>query len=102
MKKDIFNQYVAKVAEVYDVEEDVIFRETKKQSVVDARHMLLYLCYTRPMPIYSLREYLAERGCPLQQSAIMNGVRKAENHKLEDKDYAQVLSNIINSVKIKS
>lgn len=102
MKKDIFDQYVAKVCGVYGVEEDMLFSSTRKQTVVDARHMLFYLCVARPMPIYAIREYLSNRGLPLQQSAIMNGVRKAEMHKRVDKDYAQALSNIESSVKLKS
>ena len=43
---------------------------------------------------------MSDRGLPIQHSAIMNGVRKAENHKHKDKDYAQVLLNISSSVKI--
>jgi len=102
MKKDIFNQYVTKVASAFGVEEESLFVQTKKQTVVDARQMLFYLCVTRPIPIYALRDYMSERGLPIQQSAIMNGVRRAEEHKHKDKDYAQVLSNIASSVKIKS
>lgn len=100
MKKDIFDQYVAKVADVYGIDENTMFDTSRKQTTVDARHMLFYLCVTRPMAIYELREYMAARGLPIQQSAIMNGVRKAERIKHKDKDYAQVLSNIVSSVKI--
>jgi chromosomal replication initiation ATPase DnaA len=102
MKREIFDRYVTKVADAYGVEEEVLFHTTRKQTVVDARHMLFYLCITRPMAIYVIREYMASRGLPIQQSAIMNGVRKAENHKHKDKDYAQVLSNIANTVKLQS
>jgi len=100
MKKDIFDQYVTKVADVYGIDENTMFDTSRKQTTVDARHMLFYLCVTRPMAIYELREYMAARGLPIQQSAIMNGVRKAERIKYKDKDYAQVLSNIASSVKI--
>ena len=101
MKHDIFNQYVTKVCDAFGIEdESKLFETTRKQTIVDARHMLFYLCVTRPITMYALIEYMSERGLPLQHSAIMNGVRKAENHKNKDKDYAQVLSNISSSVTI--
>jgi chromosomal replication initiation ATPase DnaA len=101
MKQDIFNQYVTKVCEAFGIEDESrIFETTRKQTIVDARHMLFYLCITRPINMYSLIEYMAERGLPIQHSAIMNGVRKAENHKHKDKDYAQVLLNISSTVTI--
>jgi chromosomal replication initiation ATPase DnaA len=101
MKQDIFNQYVAKVCEAFGIEDESrLFDTTRKQTVVDARHMLFYLCVTRPMTMYNLVEYMSDRGLPIQHSAIMNGVRKAENHKHKDKDYAQVLLNISSAVKI--
>ena len=101
MKQDIFNQYVTKVCDAFGInDEQTLFDTTRKQTIVDARHMLFYLCITRPITMYALIEYMSERGLPLQHSAIMNGVRKAENHKNKDKDYAQVLSNISSSVTI--
>jgi hypothetical protein len=50
--------------------------------------------------MYNLVDYMAERGLPLQHSAIMNGLRKAEKMKYKDKDYAQVLLNISSAVTI--
>ena len=101
MKQDIFNQYVTKVCDAFGIsDEQMLFQTTRKQTIVDARHMLFYLCVTRPITMYNLVDYMAERGLPLQHSAIMNGVRKAENHKHKDKDYAQVLLNISSAVTI--
>jgi len=101
MKQDIFNQYVTKVCDAFGIsDEQTLFQTTRKQTIVDARHMLFYLCITRPITMYALIEYMSERGLPLQHSAIMNGVRKAENHKHKDRDYAQVLLNISSTVTI--
>ena len=100
MKHDIFNQYVAKIAKLYRVEESEMFVRSRKQEMVDARHMLFYLCASRPIPAYSIKAYMAERGLSIQQSAINNGVRKIEKNISEDADYAQIISDIERSVKL--
>jgi len=101
MKREIFDRYVTKVCDAFGIdEEEKLFNATRKQTTVDARHMLFYLCITRPITMYALREYMAQRGLPTPQRAIMNGVRKAENNKHKDKDYAQILLNISSTVTI--
>tara|TARA_R110000868_G_scaffold69854_3_gene205845 strand:- start:242 stop:544 length:303 start_codon:yes stop_codon:yes gene_type:complete len=100
MKHDIFNQYVAKIAKLYRVDESEMFVRSRKQEMVDARHMLFYLCTSRPIPAYSIKSYMAERGLSIQQSAINNGVRKIEKNISEDADYAQIISDIERSVKL--
>jgi chromosomal replication initiation ATPase DnaA len=100
MKQEIFNQYVSKIAKLYRVEEAELFDKSRKQELVDARHMLFYLCVSRPMPMYSIKTYMAERGLPIQQPAIINGIRKIEKNIAEDSDYAQIISEIERSVKL--
>jgi chromosomal replication initiation ATPase DnaA len=100
MKHEIFNQYVAKIAKLYRVEEKEMFVRSRKQEMVDARHMLFYLCLSRPIPAYSIKNYMAERGLSIQQSAINNGVRKIEKNISEDSDYARIISDIERSVKL--
>ena len=100
MKHEIFNQYVAKIAKLYRVEESELFVRSRKQEMVDARHMLFYLCVSRPIPAYSIKTYMAERGLSIQQSAITNGIRKIEKNISEDADYAQIISDIERSVKL--
>ena len=99
MKQDIFNQYVAQVAKMYHIDENDLFKKSRVQDIVDARQMLFYLCYTRPMPVYSIKTYMAERGLPLQQSAILNGVKKLEKHLANDPDYSYAISSIEKLVK---
>lgn len=99
MKKDIFNQYVTQVAKMYHISEDDLFKKTREQDIVDARHMLFYLCINRPMPIYAVKNYMADRGLPLQQSAIANGVNKFEKHLAEDPDYSYAISSIEKAVR---
>lgn len=100
MKHEIFNQYVAKIAKLYRVEENELFVRSRKQEMVDARHMLFYLCVTRPIPAYSIKAYMAERGLAIQQSSITNGIRKIEKNISEDSDYARIISDIERSVKL--
>jgi len=99
MKQDIFNQYVKQVALLYRISEADMFTKSREQEVVDARQMLFYLCFKRPIPMYSIKTYLAERGLPLQQSAIMNGVAKLEKHLKNDPDYSYAIGNIEKAVK---
>jgi chromosomal replication initiation ATPase DnaA len=99
MKKEIFNQYVTHICKMYHIGEDDLFKKTREQDVVDARHMLFYLCFNRPMPIYTIKNYMAERGLPLQQSAIVNGVKKLEKHLANDPDYSYAISTIEKLVK---
>ena len=49
MKTEIFNSYVDKVSSLFNVDTDMIFTKTKRRDIVDARHLLYYLCYVRPM-----------------------------------------------------
>jgi chromosomal replication initiation ATPase DnaA len=99
MKQDIFNQYVTQVAMLYRISEADMFTRSRVQDIVDARQMLFYLCIKRPIPIYSIKTYLAERGLPLQQTAIMNGFEKMEKHIKNDPDYSYAISKIEKAIK---
>ena len=44
MKEPIFKEYATKVADLYSVSEDELFSKSKKRAIVDARHLLYYLC----------------------------------------------------------
>ena len=49
MKRDIFEAYVDRVTDRFGISRERLFAKDKSRDVVDARHMLYYLCSERPM-----------------------------------------------------
>lgn len=94
MKFDVFNKYASEVAELFDVEEEAIFRKTKRRDIVDARHMLYYLCSKRPMRVVYIQEYMAERGYIINHSSILHGISQVEEKIQSDKDYVKAVKQI--------
>jgi len=94
MKINIFNNYVTKVAEIYNIEEEQIFEKTKERGIVDARHLLYYLCYYRPMKLTYIQDYMKARGYEIGHSSIIHGIQSVEKLKKEDSDYDIVIKGI--------
>lgn len=94
MKFDVFNSYVEQVADLFDVDEEAIFTKTKRRDVVDARHLLYYLCSKRPMRVVYIQEYMAERGYVINHSSILHGISQVEEKVKKDKDYVKAVKNI--------
>ena len=94
MKINIFNGYVTEVANLYNLEEDQIFEKTKERGIVDARHLLYYLCYHRPMRLQYIKDYMHTRGYKIGHSSIIHGIQCVEQLKKEDSDYANVIKEI--------
>lgn len=91
MKLDIFNSYVQKVCKLYQVDEKDLFTKTKVREVVDARHLLYYLCRNRPMKLKYIQTYMSERGYDVGHSSINHGVNMVTKFKREDEDYKKLL-----------
>lgn len=94
MKFDVFNSYVEQVADLFDVDEEAIFTKTKRRDVVDARHLLYYLCSKRPMRVVYIQEYMAERGYVINHSSILHGISQVEEKVKKDKDYVKAVKDI--------
>ncbi len=94
MKFDVFNSYVEQVSDLFDVDEEAIFTKTKRRDVVDARHLLYYLCSKRPMRVVYIQEYMAERGYVINHSSILHGISQVEEKVKKDKDYVKAVKNI--------
>ena len=52
MKQEIFNKYVKKVCQLFDLTNEEVFTKSKMRERVDARHLLYYLCSKRPNEDY--------------------------------------------------
>ena len=43
MKYELFNKLVSEVSDVFDIDEQKIFKKNKEREIVDARYLLYYL-----------------------------------------------------------
>ena len=61
MKREIFNQYLERVIEQFRMSKENLLSKTKKREIVDARYLLYYLCYRRPMTISYIQKFMNEK-----------------------------------------
>jgi chromosomal replication initiation ATPase DnaA len=100
MKSDVFNQYVDRVTELFKIEKAELFTKSKKQELVDARHLLYYLCVNRPMKLIYIEKYMAENGYNIKHNSIIHGVNSVESKLADDEDLASVIKSIQKAVYI--
>lgn len=98
MKHDVFNQYVERVADLFSITKDDIFSKSKKRELVDARHLLYYLCSKRPMQITYIQKYMNEAGYDIKHSSIIHGITTVEQKIAGDKDYVSVIKDVERAV----
>jgi chromosomal replication initiation ATPase DnaA len=98
MKQDVFNQYVERVADLFSVSRDDIFSKSKKRELVDARHLVYYLCAKRPMSISYIQRYMNEAGYVIQHSSIIHGINSVEQKMSGDKDYVSIVKDVERAV----
>lgn len=94
MKRDIFDYYVQQVSERYDIPQQRLFTKDKSRDVVDARHMLYYLCKDRPMDATYIKKYMGENGYDIAVNSITHGVRRVEKLISEDPDYITLINQL--------
>ena len=78
MKSDVFNQYVDRISELFKIEKKDLFIKSKKQELVDARHLLYYLCSNRPMKLIYIEKYMEENGYNIKHNSIIHGINSIE------------------------
>ena len=94
MKLNIFNDYVTEVANLYNIEEEKILEKSKERGIVDARHLLYYLCYYRPMKLKYIQDYMGQRGYEIGHSSIIHGIQSVHKAMAQDDDYQKVINDI--------
>lgn len=100
MKKEVFNMYAKGVAEVFNIDVSELFNKSRKRELVDARQLLYYLCYTRPMRISMIQDLMNENGYETKHSPIINGIKSMKNKLKEDPDYRVLVSRLQEQVTI--
>jgi chromosomal replication initiation ATPase DnaA len=98
MKHDVFNQYVERVADLFGINKDDIFSKSKKRELVDARHLVYYLCAKRPMQITYIQKYMNEAGYEIKHSSIIHGISAVKQKIAGDKDYVSIVKEVERAV----
>lgn len=98
MKQDIFNQYVDRVCELFNIKKTDIFSKSKKRNLVDARHLIYYLCFKRPMQITYIQQFMGNNGYNIEHSSVIHGVAAVDKKISDDKDYVTVVKEIEKAV----
>lgn len=98
MKEDIFNQYVERVCSLFSIDKEQLFSKSKQRDLVDARHLLYYLCYSRPMQVSYITRFMNKNGYAIQHSSIVHGVSIIKSKMKADKDYGQVIKDMEKAV----
>lgn len=98
MKKEIFDAYLQAVCKRYGLSTEEFIAKTKESVIVRARYMVFYLCHNRMMSIKEIEKYMASIGHTITHATIVRGIQSMEKQIIEDKDYANVIRSISNSV----
>lgn len=94
-KRNQFNSYVKSVAVAFDVSEDDIFSDSREKDVIDARHMIMYLCKARPMPMKFIHSMFDERGLVMDYTSVMYGCKSGEKKAKKDVDFSETVQQIM-------
>jgi chromosomal replication initiation ATPase DnaA len=98
MKLDIFNQYVDRITELFNISKEEFFSKSKRRDIVDARHLLYYLCHKRPMSLSYIQKFMRESGYAIQHSSVIHGINIVTGRVKDDSDYLQVVKDIEKAV----
>lgn len=98
MKKDIFNQYVSKVCELFDIEPDDLIKKTKHRNIVDARQLLFFLCDKRQIQKIYIEKWMNDAGFAVGHSTIIYGINRVKDRMRGDNDYVSIVKDIERSV----
>ncbi len=98
MKEDIFNQYVDRVTDLFNIDRETLFSRSKQRHIVDARQLLYYLCYNRQMQFVIIKKFMLDNGASILHNSIVNGINNVKVKLEEDKDYQTIIRDIEKAV----
>ena len=100
MKHDIFNKYVDKIVEHFSIDREELFSKCKKKELVDARYLLYYLCFIRPMKKKYIENYMKDNGYDIKPHTIRYGISIVNEKLKSDKDYVRIVDVLQKGVSI--
>jgi len=99
MTVKIFNRYANKVCYLFNIDKDTLFTKNKRRDIVDARHLLYYLCSKRPIKTVYIQEYMSSNGYHTAHSTINHGISMVSGKVTnKDKDYVTTIDGILADV----
>jgi len=98
MKEDVFNQYVERVIDLFNITKEEFFSKTKKRNIVDARQLVYYLCSERHIQITYIQRYMIDNGLNVVHSVVIHGIKRMNKRIEEDKDYKTIANEIDRAV----
>ena len=98
MKEDVFNQYVERVIDLFNIDRETLFSNKKQRHIVDARQLLYYLCCNRQMQNIIIINFMNKNGCSVLNNSISNGIKNVKVKIEEDKDYKTIINDIEKAV----
>ena len=100
MKSEVFDQFVDHIIDLYNINKSELFTKSKIRIFSEARYLLYYLCFTRPMKVVTIIHFMAENGYKIDHSPIRSGVYAVAKRVKFDKDYIDIVKEIQNKVVI--
>lgn len=98
MKEDVFNQYVDRVIDLFNIDRETLFSKSKQRHIVDARQLLYYLCYNRQIQFVIIKKFMLDNGASILHNSIINGIKNVKVKIEEDKDYQTIIRDIEKAV----
>ena len=94
IRQKIFNKYAEKVCELFDIEKEQLFQKCKKREIVDARHMLYFLCAKRGIRLTYFQKHMKRMGYNISHSSIHHGIAVTLKMYEADRDYSSTVDEI--------
>ena len=95
MKKYEFKEYLLNICNYLDISEEDLFKNSKVQSIVEARRILFLLCRDRGIKPSQIKEYVKQtQGIDIAHSSVSRGIRSIEKVIENDKDYTFIISKL--------
>lgn len=98
MKEDVFNQYVERVIDLFNMDKETFFSKRKQRHIVDARQLVYYLCRKRQIKSITIQRFMENNGVSIFNNSIANGVKNVNIKLEEDRDYKVIISDIEKAV----
>jgi len=93
VKREVFDYYLRLVAYEYDMYVDHMMRSTDDDAA-EARRMLSYLCFKRPMSLKIIEQLLRDYGYTKADVTVWYMVERFKTDLKHDKDLEQVVKRI--------
>lgn len=100
MKEDVFNQYVERVSQLFSITNEDFFSKSKKRNLVDARHLVYFLCLRRNIKVISIKNFMENNNHEIFRTSITHGIKSVSKKVEEDRDYKDIVNEIEKAVHI--